>query len=169
MNKSLISLTLLLLFGCQNSLAQQTVFLIRHAEKIISADKDPALSEAGMQRAGALLELFSNAKPAAIYATQYQRTQLTAKPLSEAIDVPITVLETNAGNAAQYPALLMEQICALPSGSNVLVVGHSNTLPAIVEAWTHEPVTPIADQEYDRIFMVKVDDCKADGSLEMRY
>jgi broad specificity phosphatase PhoE len=154
----------------QNSFAQQTVFLIRHAEKIISAtDKDPALTEAGKNRANALVDLFSNAKPSAIFATQYQRTQLTAKPLSIAIDVPITILEINAKNTAQYPALLMQQICALPKDSNALVVGHSNSLPEIVGAWTNAPVKTIADDEYNRIFILKIKDCKAENSLDLRY
>lgn len=169
MKNSLTSFILLLFFGCQYSFAEQTVFLIRHAEKVISTDKNPALTEAGTQRAQSLLQLFSNAKPTAIFTTQYQRTQLTAKPLSEALNVPITILESTAGNSAQYPGLLMQQICALPNNSNVLVVGHSNTLPAILEDWTNVPILPIADDEYNRIFMVKVVDCKANGSLDVRY
>lgn len=169
MIKYLASLITLFLLSSQACWAQQTVFLIRHAEKVITTDKDPVLSEIGMTRAHALIELFNNAKPNSIFTTQYQRTQLTAKPLSEAIAVPITVLEINAENTAQYPSLLMNQICILPKGSNVLVVGHSNSLPAIVEAWTSEPVKAIADNEYNRIFMVKIHDCKAVGSLDLRY
>ena len=169
MNRFLINVITLFLLISQNSFAQQTVFLIRHAEKIISTDKDPALTEAGIQRANALVDLFSNAKPNAIFATQYQRTQLTAKPLSIAIDVPITILEINAENTAHYPALLMQQICALPKDSNALVVGHSNTLPLIVATWTNAPVKPIADDEYNRIFMLKIKNCKAENSLDLRY
>lgn len=169
MNKFLINVITLFLLISQHSFAQQTVFLIRHAEKIISTDKDPALTEAGIQRANALVELFSNAKPTAIFATQYQRTQLTAKPLSIANDVPISILEINAENTAQYPALLMQQICALPKDSNALVVGHSNTLPLIVGTWTNAPVKPIADDEYNRIFMLEIKNCKAENSLDLRY
>lgn len=169
MNKFHVSVLTLFLLISQHSVAQQTVFLIRHAEKIISTDKDPALAEAGIQRANALVDLFSNAQPSAIFATQYQRTQLTAKPLSMALDVPITILEINADNTAQYPALLMQQICTLPKDSNVLVVGHSNSLPAIVGGWINVAVKPIADDEYNRIFMVKIKDCKAENSLDLRY
>ena len=169
MNKTLVSIITLFLFACQISWAQQTVFLIRHAEKIVTTDKDPALTEIGTARAQGLIDLFNNAKPNAIFTTQFQRTQLTAKPLAEAIEVPITVIEINSDNTDQYPTLLMDQICAQPKGSNILVVGHSNTLPAIVEAWTAEPVKVIADNEYNRIFMVKINDCKAVGSLDLRY
>ncbi|HWS40274.1 MAG TPA: phosphoglycerate mutase family protein [Arenimonas sp.] len=169
MKPYLTSFILLFIFGCQNSFAQQTVFLIRHAEKVISTNKNPALSEIGTQRANALVQVFNNAKPAAIFTTQYQRTQLTAKPLSTAIEVPITILEANAENTEQYPALLMQKICVLPAGSNVLVVGHSNTLPAIMEDWTKQPAKPIADEEYNRIFMVMIQDCKAVESLDLRY
>ena len=169
MNKFLAYFITLFLLASHVSWAQQTVFLIRHAEKIAATDKDPALTEAGITRANGLVDLFSNAKPNAIFTTQYQRTQLTAMPLSEAISVPITVLDINADNTDQYPALLMEKICVLPKGSNVLVVGHSNTLPAIVEAWTKEPVKPIADDEHNRFFMVKIRNCKAEGILDLLY
>jgi broad specificity phosphatase PhoE len=169
MNKFLACFITLFLLASHVSWAQQTVFLIRHAEKIVTNDKDPALTEAGIARANGLVDLFNNAKPSAIFATQFQRTQLTAKPLSEAIDVPITVLEINADNTDQYPTLLMEKICVLPKESNVLVVGHSNTLPAIVEAWTIETVKPIADDEHNRFFMVKIKDCKAEGFLDLLY
>lgn len=169
MNKFLTNVITLFFLLSQNSLAQQTVILIRHAEKVISSDKDPALTEAGIQRANALVDLFSNAKPSAIFATQYQRTQLTVKPLSVAIDVPISILEINAENTAQFPALLMQQICTLPKDSIALVVGHSNTLPLIVATWTNAPVKPIADDEYNRIFILKIKDCKAENSLDLRY
>jgi hypothetical protein len=64
---------------------------------------------------------------------------------------------------------LLERICALPSGASAVVVGHSNTIPGIVEAWTLAPAKPIADNEHDRLFMVKLDKCQASGSLDLRY
>jgi broad specificity phosphatase PhoE len=169
MNKFLFSLFSLLLLVSHASFAQQTVVMIRHAEKIITTDKDPALTNIGIARANGLVELFSTAKPTAIYTTQYQRTQLTAKPLSDAINIPITVLEINADNLAQYPALLLKQICALPNNATVLVVGHSNSIPDILEAWSHEPVKAIADDEYNRIFIVNFEKCKATQRLDLRY
>ena len=37
-----------------------------------------------------------------------------------------------------------------------LVVGHSNTTPALVEALGGDPVSPIDEMEYDRFYLVTV-------------
>lgn len=153
----------------QNSMAKQTIYLIRHAEKVDPNAKDPALSNVGKQRALHLIDLFNYAKPSAIFTTQFQRTQLTAAPLSKSINVPITVLAINAENTAQYPALLLKQICALPKNATVLVVGHSNSIPAIVEDWSHEPVKAIGDDEYNRFFIINLDKCQVTRRLDLRY
>jgi hypothetical protein len=38
----------------------------------------------------------------------------------------------------------------------VVVVGHSNTVPAIVEALSGRKVAPISDAEYDHLFIVTI-------------
>jgi len=147
----------------------QTVFLLRHAEKSSEPSADPELTDAGNARALRLVSLFAQAKPSAVYSTQYRRTMATAAPLAKAMDLPVTVLPVSKENADQYPELLKQAVCALPSGSNAVVIGHSNTLPAIVQAWTGTPVNAIDDKEYDRLFMVKLEKCQAAGSMDLRY
>ena len=164
-------LTLLaLLFSSTYVLAQdQTVFLVRHAEKVLDGGIDPGLAEQGKQRAIRLVDLIKASNPAAIYTSQYQRTQQTGQPLATALNIPLTIVAIDKSNTAQYPALLLEHICALPKGSNSLVIGHSNSIPAIVEAWTHEPAKPIADNEYDRLFMIRLNNCQIIGTMDIRY
>ncbi len=147
----------------------QTVILIRHAEKALNGGTDPGLSEQGQQRANHLIELFNRLNPAAIYTTQYQRTQRTGQPLATALNIQLTILAIDTDNTAQYPALLLERICALPKNSNALVIGHSNSIPAIFEAWTHDSVKPIKDDEFDRLFLVKLSNCQEIGYLDIRY
>lgn len=164
-------LTLLaLLFLNNHVLAQdQTVFLVRHAEKILDGGTDPGLTEQGQQRALHSLDLIKASNPAAIYSSQYLRTQQTGQPLATALNIPLTVIAIDKSNSEQYPALLLERICALPKGSNALVIGHSNSIPAIVEAWTQEPVKPIADNEYDRLFLIRMNNCQIIGKMDIRY
>src|SRR2546430_1905207 len=70
-----------------------TVILIRHAEKIIDPNNpDVDLSPAGQARAQEIARVFGDAGINAIYATQYQRTQETLKPLSDKTGVPLTML-----------------------------------------------------------------------------
>ena len=147
----------------------QTVFLLRHAEKSSEPGSDPMLSEAGFARAARLPGLFQQALPQAVFSTQYQRTQLTAKPLAEAAGLAISVIAANKETAASYPELLRERICTMPDHSIAVVIGHSNTIPEIISQWTAEPVAAIDDQRFDRIFMVRLNDCKSDTYLESTY
>lgn len=145
-----------------------TVFLVRHAEKSSEPATDPALSEPGMRRAEVLADLLANAKPAVLFATQYQRTQMTAKPLADKIGVGITVLPVEKG-ALDYPQQLLDRICVLPADASVLVVGHSNTIPAIAEAWTTQTIRPMTEDEYNRILIIKLKDCRAVEFLELHF
>jgi broad specificity phosphatase PhoE len=147
----------------------QTVFLIRHAEKAVEPAGDPMLSETGAARAARLPALFANALPAAVFSTQYQRTRLTAQPLADAAGISITVIAVGKDNADSYPQQVLEAICSLPDAATAVVVGHSNTVPAMVSAWTGEPVPAIAEYEFDRLFMVKLRDCAGVDWSELRY
>lgn len=169
MKHLLISAALALLGSASVHAQSHTVFLVRHAEKAADQGDDPALTAEGRERALRLRDALQPAKPAALFATQFQRTQQTAQPLADALKLPVTVLETSKALAEKYPGALLERICALPSGASAVVVGHSNTIPAIVEAWTLAPVMPIADNEHDRLFMIKLDKCQISGSLDLRY
>ena len=169
MKRLLISAALALLGNASVHAQSHSVFLVRHAEKAADQGDDPALTAEGRERALRLAEVLKPAKPAAVFATQFQRTQQTAQPLADALNLPVTVIETSKELAEKYPGILLERICALPSGASAVVVGHSNTIPGIVEAWTLAPVKPIADNEHDRLFMVKLDKCQASGSLDLRY
>ncbi len=163
-------LMMCLFFYCIPLLAQdQTILLIRHAEKLQDAGTDPGLSALGQQRANRLIELFTSFKPAAIFTTQYQRTQLTGQPLATALNIPLTIFAMDKDNTQHYSDLLMKRICELPKGANVLVIGHSNSIPTIVEEWTNEPVKPIKDSEFDRFFLVKISNCQVVGNLDIRY
>ena len=105
-----------------------TFIVVRHAEKI-DASRDPGLSATGQARAQALAGLLAGEPLAAAYATEFQRTQQTALPSAEAHHLAVT----------RYPAgspaiAFADQLRATHPRASVLVVGHSNTVPAIVAA-----------------------------------
>lgn len=162
-------LLLALLLSGAASAQNQTVFLVRHAEKSAEPASDPGLTDSGIARAENLARRLANAKPAFIYTSQYQRTQRTAKPLAEAVGIGITVVPIDKSNAGEYPQLLKARICAQPANSNAVIIGHSNTIPAIAEAWTAESVQSIADDEYNRILIITLKDCQVLGWLDLRY
>jgi broad specificity phosphatase PhoE len=142
----------ILLCGSQQALAQKLVFVVRHAERADSAatmtpQTDPSLSATGKARAARLAGLLAQAGIAAIYATEFKRTQETATPLAGRLGLTV---ETRA--AGDTPALVAD-LKARHAGDIVLVVGHSNTVPAIIKAFGGPDVT-IAEDEYDSLFVV---------------
>ncbi|MEO5720826.1 MAG: phosphoglycerate mutase family protein [Chthoniobacterales bacterium] len=127
--------------------AEPTIFLVRHAEKASTGDpKDPDLSGAGRQRAESLAAMLKDAGITAIYATDLKRSQQTTEPLAKAASVEPTIVP--AKDTAALVAKLKE------AKSNVLVVGHSNTLPEILKTLGVESPPAIDEADYDNLFVL---------------
>lgn len=143
------------------------VYVVRHAERLDDGApagaemQDPPLSEAGMARAQELVELFRSAGLTHIHSTDYARTRDTARAASEALGLDLEIYD-----AVDIPSF-GERLRASP-GTH-LVVGHSNTGPALVEALGGEAGEPIAPLEYDRAYVVVVLPGGATGSAVFRY
>jgi broad specificity phosphatase PhoE len=125
--------------------AGPTVFIVRHAEKANSTD-DPDISAAGRARAGNLARLLKDAGITAIYATEFKRTQQTAAPLAKALDVKVTIIPTNEKER------LFETM--RQQSGNILVVGHTNTVPDVIKALGVSTPVSIAETEFDNLFIV---------------
>ena len=139
------------------SLAQQrgptTVILVRHAEKAAEPAADPPLTAAGEARAKALVGVARDAGVTAVITTQFERTKATARPLASALSVTAEVVDARAKEHAQDVA---RTILSKHAGEVVLVVGHSNTIPAIVAALGAKQPPAICDSEYDGLYVVTV-------------
>ena len=107
----------------------QTIFLVRHAERADAGkttQPDPGLSAAGQDRAQVLAQTLRDAKIEVIFVTEFHRTQETAQPLAEKLGLQPVVV------SAKETAQLVAKLKA--AHGNVLVVGHSNTLPEIMKS-----------------------------------
>ena len=122
-----------------------TVYLVRHAEKATGADPDVELSEQGKATAQALAAYFKDRELDAIYSTHLRRTQQTALPVASARDLDLRVLP--AGDTAR----LLQRLKHVHCSEDVLVVGHSNTVPEIAAALGSEAFE-IADTEFGTIW-----------------
>ena len=125
-----------------------TVLIVRHAEKAAEPADNPPLTEAGRERAAALSRLAASSGVAAVYATQFLRTQQTVEPL--AADAGLQVLIRDAKDVDG----LVQQIFADDRGQTVVVAGHSDTAPMLVEKLTGEAPPPIDESEYDTLYVV---------------
>jgi broad specificity phosphatase PhoE len=143
------------------------VYVVRHAERLDDGApagaemEDPPLSEAGTARALELVELFRTAGLTHIHSTDYERTRATARPVSEALALELAIYD-----ATDIPSFA-ERLRASP-GTH-LVVGHSNTSTALVDALGGESGGPIATLEYDRAYVIVVVPGGATGSAVFRY
>jgi broad specificity phosphatase PhoE len=141
------------------------VILVRHAEKAIvpPENKDPELSPAGLARAQELVRMFGDAGIAAIYATQFKRTQQTVKPLADKLRLSVTQVE------AKKTSELVKQVIARNAGQVIFIAGHNNTVPEIIAALGGPQLPIIPETEFDNLFILTV---QSDGTaklLKMRY
>ena len=148
--------------------ASTVVLLVRHAEKATEGGDDPALTPAGQQRAQALVDVAASAGVSAIYTTQYRRTHETAQPLADRLGVPVTERAISAG-AQAHATELTREILTQHWGETVLVVEHSNTLPSILGELAKVQVSQLADNEYDRLFVVVVPPSGPARLIQSRY
>lgn len=126
--------------------AQTAVLAVRHAEKVDQSD-DAILSAAGRTRSEALARHLKSAGVKAIYVTEYKRTGLTAAPLAAALGLQPIVIPANATPA------LVDRIRKDNPSDVVLVVGHSNSLPKVLQRLGHPDPVEIGDDEYDNLFV----------------
>lgn len=134
--------------------ASTVVLVVRHAERAPGTG-DPPISDAGRERAAALAEIGKLTGVSAIVTTQLQRTRQTAAPLAEALKITPVVVPTQpdlAKHAAEIAAAVRQQ-----AGKTVLVVGHSNTVPAIVAALGGPKLPDLCEPEYDSLITLILD------------
>lgn len=127
-----------------------TVLLVRHAEKSATPPQDPPLNATGQARAQTLVHVAGEASVTAIYATQFIRTQQTIQPLATHVGLPVNQVDATDVEG------LVDQVLSDHTSEVVLIAGHSNTVPAIIEELGGDPISPIAENEFDNLFIVTV-------------
>jgi len=132
--------------------AQRAVFVTRRAERadggMAGQTKDPDLSIAGRDRAERLAALLAGAGVTAVYATEYRRTVQTVEPLARRLGVSVQQVPASDTQA------LIARIRAASPTDVIVVAGHSNTVPDILEGLGHPDQVTIADGEYDNLFVL---------------
>lgn len=124
------------LISCKNETSEKpvnnqenvitTYYLIRHAEKDRSNpdNEDPELNKEGFARAQKWASILNDIDLDAIYSSNYKRTQQTALPISESKNIKVESYDPHK----VYETNFFEKT----KGKQILVVGHSNTIPAFV-------------------------------------
>ena len=143
-------------FGASDLRAQTAsgpslVILVRHAEKATEPAGDPPLSAAGAERAKALVDALANAKaqPTSIFVSTTRRTAETAAPVAAKFGVTPQAVPLTGGAAAHISAVADS---VRSKTGVVLVVGHSNTIPAIIKALGGPAMPDLCDASYSWMF-----------------
>ena len=132
-----------------------TLYLVRHAEKDLSADdpKDPALTDCGEQRAESLASFLSSVELDAVYTTDYLRTRNTAQPVARDKQIEMKIYDPKS--MEDFARLLIER------KENALIVGHSNSTPNLAGLLLDQELEPIDESIHDRIYQVIISNGKA--------
>lgn len=124
-------------------------YFFRHAEKDRTdlTNKNPSLTTQGLERASKWAVFFKDKKIDAVYSTKYKRTLQTALPIAK---------EQNLEIINYTPKLLIsEKFIANNKGKNIVIVGHSNTTPELVNTLLGEKIyDDILDQDNNDLFIV---------------
>ncbi len=153
-------IALLFALGCQEDKVSvqeaappqvSTYYLIRHAEKDRSDPEnlDPELTQKGLGRAMHWAEILNDVALDAVYTTDYERTSMTAAPISVKQDITVQYYDPETLDIAQFKVDNL--------GKNVLVVGHSNSTPALVNKLIgQERYGPMDDSDNGSLFIVQL-------------
>jgi broad specificity phosphatase PhoE len=143
--------------------AQQAVYLVRHAHRTTEA-----LSPEGLAQAATLACLLKDSGITAVYTSDIDRTKKTAAPLTAILaarGVAVRQHEIALGEELLHNALsaelqsayakkVIDHIRANHPKEIILVVGHDNTVPAVIRALGYKPSVMIRSAEFDHLFQV---------------
>lgn len=130
-----------------------TIIVVRHAEKAAGTGDVP-LSEAGRVRAAALAAALEDADVRQVITTPLTRTKQTAAPLAAALG--LQPVEVGFDGGFDVHARAVAERAVRTAGGAVLVVGHSNTVPAILAALGAPRLPDLCESVYDGLYVLTV-------------
>ncbi len=131
-------------FGDQGT---TTFILIRHAESQVI--DDPDLTELGLEHAKHLTTVLKDFPLKNIFSTYTKRTRATVTPIAESQGLEIV------NYSSENQEGLITSIMRHGAGGNYLIVGHSNTIPSLLNLFKGNEVYENIDKSvYDDLFVV---------------
>ncbi len=128
-----------------------TFYLLRHAEKVRTdpKDPDPSLNIDGLMRSKRWAAYFEPIKIDAIYVTKYMRTKQTVSLIAQQKQVSPTRYNPNT--------IYSEEFLKQNDGKTVLISGHSNTTPHLVNQLIgQEKFKDMDDSDNSTLFKVTI-------------
>ena len=144
------------------------ILVVRHAERndlescspgTVKGRPNPTLAlTAGVSaRAQALAHVGGEDSIAAIYASEFCRTQQTVQPLATQLGLTVNVVDQfEADGTTVNVDGLIEQIWANNRGQVILVAGHTSSVPVIIEELSGISIAAIDETDFDNLYVVVV-------------
>lgn len=130
------------------TMSQPVYYVMRHLHTP-EGQRDPDLTAEGHAAAQRLVGLFERERPAAIYVSSYKRTQQTAAAVASRYGLTPVIYDP-----ADTPGL----VARLRAGPwPVLVVGHSNTVPDIVQQLGGTRPAPLSHPDFGDVWRIGAD------------
>jgi broad specificity phosphatase PhoE len=151
--------------------AQQAIFLVRHGDTVRQkGNPDVPLSDAGERRAMALAASLKDSGITAIYTTGLQRTVKTAEPLAKLLGIePKVQPQLRPGSKPADADEFAQRLAAEHRQDVMLVVLHSNSVPALLRALGHPAAIKIPETEFDNLFVIIPRPEGAPTVMRLRY
>lgn len=134
-----------------------TFYLIRHAEKdrSDSKNKNPNLTPKGLERANYWSSYFDTIQLSSVYTTDFNRTKQTILPICNLKNITPEIYSPDNIN--------IQKFINTNEGKNVLISGHSNTTPAIVNKLINKKeFDDMDDSDNKSLFVVKISNSNID-------
>ena len=164
--------TCLFILLLANQLNAQTTkyIIVRHAEKDTTLANaklmasDPPLNSIGETRALSLADKLKDYKINQIYSSNYKRTKATASPIAKAQNLYVAIYDPRNLDAFATQLLSSEN-----TGKTILIVGHSNSSPKLVNLLIKQDQYKDLDESiYDTYWIVTSKNGKSKAKM-MKY
>jgi len=130
------------------ALSQQTVILVRHADRDTSVPD--GLTPEGRIRASALAATLKDAGVTLVVRSNTIRTRETALPIVQARGIPEKVIKADD----EHVKNACEAIRSSGANGVVLYVGHSNTIGPLLAKLGYKGDVTIGEQEFGNMFIL---------------
>lgn len=141
----------------QPSTPAHAVYVVRHLNTP-AGERDADLLPEGRRAAEVLATWFQDEQPVAIYVSDYKRTRQTAAPLAARLGLTPVVYDPS-----DTPGLIAR---VRAEAGPVLIVGHSNTVPDIVEQLGGTRPAPMVHEDFGDIWRVGIDGATGRARIE---
>jgi broad specificity phosphatase PhoE len=122
------------------------IYVTRHYDTP-AGERDPDLLPQGKARAGNLAKCFKGKKLRAIYISDFKRTRQTAAPLAAERGIAPEIYDPR-----DTPAIVAR---ARAAKAPILIVGHSNTVPDVVEQLGGERPADLRHEDFGDVWTVR--------------